>query len=51
MAPTEPLLVEVVSTAQVGPAAAPKRSSLPSRLPTVCSIGSAAKACVGAVSK
>ncbi len=45
IAPTEPLLVDVVSTAQVGPEAAPKRSSLPSRLPTFCSIGSSAKAC------
>jgi len=30
---TEPFDVQVVSTAQVGPADGPKRSSFPSRLP------------------
>ncbi len=42
--------MEVVSTAHNGPALAPKRSSLPSRLPTFCSIGRRVKACVGACS-
>ena len=35
IAPTEPFEVEVVSTAQSGPVVAPRRSSLPSRLPVV----------------
>src|SRR5262245_25499314 len=45
---TEPLLVQVVTTAHSGAAPAPKRSSLPSRLPTSCATGSPANAAVGA---
>jgi hypothetical protein len=50
MASTEPLLVEVVKTAQVGPAVGPKRISLPSRLPRSRVIGRSANASVGAAS-
>src|SRR5262245_23340856 len=45
---TEPLLVQVVTTAHKGAAPAPQRSSLPSRLPTSWAIGSPAGAAVGA---
>src|SRR5262245_1343820 len=45
---TEPLLVQVVTTAHNGAAPAPKRSSLPSRLPTSWATGSPANAAVGA---
>src|SRR5438046_3184763 len=39
MALTEPLDVFVVNAAHVAPAEGPKRSSLPSRLPSDCSTG------------
>ena len=51
MESTEPFEVTVVDTAHSGPAPAPKRSSLPSRLPASWATGRSARAGVGRLSR